>query len=184
MSHQERTGKRALTYSAWHRTDSIKRFMNNNVRKAMRLTMIDIDGAFVEAKHPYDRKPAALTEVAEISIPILPDSSYYKNAAILTELGKAANVPVYVVLYRPGAKLNPADTRWPDIEEFYVKECFPIASQEWHVMQPSEYADFLIYIRYEHKRIKRAGYQATLDFMASLPRLNDLDLERYYKFAS
>lgn len=179
MPHYERTGKRSLTYSAWHRRDSIKRFLAGEEVLASRLTMIDIDGAYVEAKHPYDRPPVALIETVETSRQLKPGDYYHKNVNILYQLGKKAEIPVFLVLYRPDySKPNPANESYPDIEEFYIKEFWPTHSTKWKVCTPEQYARFLVHLRHNHKRIKRNGSQLVLPFDDYLMELDDDDLER------
>lgn len=177
MSQNERTGIRSLTYSAWHRSKSIKRFLNGNEVVASRLTMIDIDGAFVEAKHPYDRPPVALIETAEVSRRLTPNDRYRKNAEVLYQVGKAANIPVFVVLYLPSSTPNPVDDRWPDIEEFYIQEWYPIRDNKWSVCSPEKYARFLVGLRQGHLRIKN-GYQFIFQFDPTIEQLSDADLDR------
>jgi len=179
MPHEERTGKRSLTYSEWHRVKSIRRFAPEVV--AARLTMIDIDGVFVEAKHPYDRKPVALVETVETGKSLKPTDYYYKNVNILYQLGKAANVPVFLVLYKPDhATRNPAAPDHPDIAEFYIKEWWPNRSKKWKVCNPKQYANFLICLRQSHIEIKRNGPQLRLPFDDYSQELSDDDLERYW----
>lgn len=174
MPHNERTGRRSSIYSQWHRRDSIKRFLAGNEVLAARLTMIDIDGLYVEAKHPYDRPPVALVETVETSTKLKPSSYYPKSVNILYHLGKAANIPVFLVLYRPGRR----DVSPPDIEEFYVKEYYPGNSKKWKVYNPEQYARFLVHLRQGHIRMKKQGPQLVLPIDECLQELDDDDLER------
>ena len=133
--------------------------------------MIDIDGIWVEAKHPYDRPPVALVETVEVSSRLSASSHYPKGINILYQLGKAANVPVFLILYHP-------DTRRSDIEEFYVKEYYPVQSKLWKIYTPDQYARFLVNLRQSHIRIKKNGKQLILPFDDFLMELDDSDLER------
>lgn len=179
MPQSERTGERPLTYSAWHRRDSIKRFLAGNDILASRLTMIDIDGAYIEAKHPYDRPPVALIETVEVSKKLKPTDYYPKSVNILYQLGKNANIPVFLVLYRPNyLSFNPADNRYPDIVEFYVKEYYPAKSKKWKIYNPEQYAKFLVYLRQSHIRMKKDGPQLILPFDEHLQELDDEDIDR------
>ena len=178
MPQNERTGKRALTYSAWHRKDSIKRFLGGKDVIASRLTMIDIDGMWIEAKHPYDRPPVALIETVEVSYKLKPESYYPKSANILYQLGKAANVPVFLLLYLPDNKPNPVSPEWPDIAEFYVKELYPTKSKLWKCYNPEGFARFLFYLRQSHVRVKKNGPQLILPADDYLTELDDSDIER------
>lgn len=175
MPHQELTGKRPSTYSYWHRKDSIKRFFGGNAVIASRLTMIDPDGIFIEAKHPYDRPPVALIEEAQVNYQLAPNSHHGKQARIMYQLGKAANIPVFLVLYLASSKPNPAYPQVPDIQEFYVKEQYPVLSKKWACMTPEEYALFLFYLRKNHIRIKKNGNQ--------LPLIPAFDMSSYSQFA-
>jgi len=179
MPQLERTNTRTLTYSAWHRRDSIKRFTAGGEVIASRLTMIDIDGVYVEAKHPYDRPPVALIETVEVSRRLSPTEYYPKSVNILYQLGKAANIPVFLVLYRPDySHRNPADKSWPDIIEFYVKEYYPVQSKKWKLYSPEQYAQFLVELRQGHLRIKKNGNQLILPFDTQVQVLDDDDIER------
>lgn len=171
MPLQERTYKRSTRYSEWHRPKSIKRFLAGNEILANRLTMIDIDGVYVEAKHPYDRPPVALIETVEVSRRLKPGSYYKKSVNILYQLGKAANIPVFLVLYLPGKQ-------FPDISEFYVKEYYPGHNKKWKVYSPDQYSKFLVYLRQNHTHMKKNGPQLVLPFNPDLLELDDDDLER------
>ena len=178
MSMKERTGFRSKEYSAWHRPSSIKRFLDVDAVVASRLNMIDIDGIYVEAKHPYDRLPAALVETVEVSTRLGQLDSYPKGVRILYQLGKAANVPVFLVLYKCLRQPNPADSSVLDIEEFYVKEVYPFEDKRWKVFTPDAYAKFLLAIRSDHVRIKQNGSQLPLIPNDMCRLLTDDDLER------
>lgn len=180
MPQQEITGERSLIYSEWHRRDSIKRFLAGNDVVASRLTMIDIDGAYVEAKHPYDRPPVALIETAQVFYQMKPESYHPKSANILFQLGKAAKIPVFLVLYLPHYQPNPAAPKWSDILEFYVKEYWPVKSEKWKVYSPEQYASFLVQLRQGHIRIKKNGPQLVLPFDEYLQELDDNDLEHHW----
>jgi len=173
MPHDERTWRRSSIYSAWHRRDSIKRFLAGNEVIASRLTMIDIDGMYVEAKHPYDRPPVALVETVEVSRKLNPTDYYPKSVNILYQLGKAANIPVFLVLYMPGTQGSQ-----PNIVEFYVKEFYPAQDKKWKVYTPENYAKFLVYLRQRHIQIKRTGPQLVMPFSNDFEILSDDDIER------
>jgi hypothetical protein len=146
---------------------------------ASRLTMIDIDALYVEAKHPYDRPPVALIETVEVSRPLKPDGYHPKSVNILYQLGRAANVPVFLVLYLPNHDMsNPADRQVFDITEFYVKEYYPVKSKGWKVYSPEQYAQFLVNLRQNHLRIKKSGSQLQLPLGEHLQEIDDDDIER------
>lgn len=171
MPFKERTYKRSTRYSAWHRPQSIKRFLAGNEILANRLTMIDPDAIYIEAKHPYDRPPVALVETVEISKKLKPEDYYPKCVEILFQLGKAANIPVFLVLYRP-------DESFPDIIEFYVKEYYPVRSKKWKVYSPELFASFLVNLRQSHIRLKKNGRQLILPFDKHIQELEDDDIEK------
>lgn len=175
MPQREIFGSRPKEYSAWHRRDSIKRFFAGNAVLASRLTMIDLDHVFIEAKHPYDRPPVALVEVARVDWKLSPDEQHPKSARITYQLGKAANVPVFLILYLVMGDWNPADPGVLDIAEFYVKEWYPIKSQKWSCMTPEEYAQFIFILRKNHIRIKKNGHQ--------LPLSPAFDMSKYTQFS-
>ena len=60
MSLKERYGKRDLTYSSWHRPESISRFLEK--RYAYNLDFIDLDA--IEYCH-FCKEPLALIELAQ-----------------------------------------------------------------------------------------------------------------------
>lgn len=144
--------------------------------------MIDLDAVYVEAKHPHDRPPVALMETAEVFYHLQPADYYEKSSRILTQLGKAANVPVFLTLYKADySRRNPADPSWPDIEMFYVKQCYPWPTGQWKVMNPEQYAAFLVWLREGHVRVKRTrGQQIPLAFSQITQSLNDDDLARLW----
>lgn len=85
MSQRERTGRRDLTYSRWHRIDSVRRYLP--VRIAWRLTAIDID--WCEACC-YCSKPLALVET-QVS------DRCPKDATITAALARSAGIPAFSV---------------------------------------------------------------------------------------
>jgi hypothetical protein len=184
MSDKERTGFRSKEYSAWHRTESIKRLLDGDAIIASRLSMINIDSIYIEAKHPYDRLPAALVETAEVSTRLGKLDAYPKGVRILYQLGKAANVPVFLILYKCHKRPNPADTSVRDIEEFYVKEVYPFKDERWKVFTPDAFAKFLLAIRSDHIRIKRNSSQLPLIPNDLCQLLTDDDLERRWYSAT
>jgi hypothetical protein len=177
MPHNEITGFRSKAYSLWHRTDSIKRFFNGNKVVASRLTMIDIDGVFVEAKHPYDRPPVALIEAAQVNYQLTPQSYHSKSSRILYQLGKAANIPVFLVLYLLNLwSRNPLDEKEFDILEFYVKEQYPQQQELWTIYTPDDYAMFLVALRENHISMKRNGQQLPMKFIEGGTPIGDSGL--------
>lgn len=164
MPHNEQTHSRPPHFSYWHRTESIQRFVGSY--RAKGLTMIDIDGIYAEAKHPYDRPPVALVETARVwADPKY--SGYEKKSQILYQLCKRANLPGFVVLYIVGG-VNPSrdaqEQGIEDIQLFFVRQIYPERTQKdrYHMMTPLQYALFLVWLRQEHQHIRQNPYQMYL----------------------
>lgn len=165
MTMTEQTGRRDLSYSAWHRPASIGRYLNGfNKDKhrikvidgpwceysdpyrrtpAEKLGMIDIDHLLVDGKHWRDRGPVALIESARTYT----DIPFEKIATLTAILGKQANLPVYVVLYKVADTPNPAQPECNDIEMFFVRQYWPQKMKGYIQMAPQEYAHFLVWLR-------------------------------------
>lgn len=103
--------------------------------------MIDIDAVlFVE----YDndgKQPLVLIETARDV------GQRVKPTTVLCALAKRADLPAWVVLYRPSESFNPADHNWPDIESFRVRRVWPHPIKEWTRVTPKEWAQWLVEIR-------------------------------------
>lgn len=146
--------------------------------------MFDIDGVWVEAKHPYDRPPVALVEVAEVSGRLGSLDNHSKSGRVMMQLGRAANVPVFLILYKCSRRPNPAKPASRDIEEFYVKELFPVPSERWAVLTPAAMVEFELLLREEHIRVKRNGSQLPLIPHNLDQMLTDDDLKRRWYSAT
>lgn len=160
MAAKEKTGIRSLTPSAWHRKDSIERFVDSNTAKGM--TMQDID--CVE----YDnatKTPLLLTEVG------LDVNQKDKPIGVLTKMsdmfGRAGVcVPFCTILYTPSDKPNPCIEAniimrglerqmdeikriggVPDIESFRVRCPSFFEDSNWYILSPKECALFLVNAR-------------------------------------
>ena len=166
MSSQEQTGIRDLIYSAWHREDSISRFIS--LSSAKQMSMQDID--FVE----YDySKPIIFKEVG------LDFGQSYKDVKLLLKTSRLCydfkndiytplKIPVLAVLYTPSDKINKYVNHKTyrdglqkkidefdeyggirDIENFRVKCFYPEFMQHgWQNLSPREYAEYLCNIRF------------------------------------
>lgn len=129
MSLDERTGKRDLLYSGWHRTQSIRRFLPYRV--AATLKVVDID--WCEACH-WCSEPVALIETQE-------SDRGPKPAVITQNLARLAGLRAFSVSYHRGED--------GDIDYFYVKQIAP--ASPWNTqMRPEEYAGFLAALRDQH----------------------------------
>ena len=132
MSQEERTGWRDLSYSRWHRTESMQRFMPRPV--AEKMFMWDADFYEVCA---YCGEAVALKEIQRS--PGVP-----KAADKLCRLGMRSHLPVYSISYWPSA-----DDK--DIDVFRVQRRYPYY-EEVHEFTPEEYAWFIVRLRNDHYR--------------------------------
>lgn len=140
MAQDEIHGTRDLTYSAWHRVDSIRRFVGSN-KEALSLAMIDID---VPVWAEYDdgtKQPLALIETAQDI------GQSMKPTTVTFNLAKMANLPCFVVLYSVSDNLNPAYPKVMDISQFRVKQLWPLSNPEWDMVSPYRWARILLRIR-------------------------------------
>lgn len=139
MSQEERTGIRDRTYSAWHRRGSLRRFVG--LEQAQLLAMADIDAALWVEYDDLSKVPLAIIETARDT------GDGYKSGTVLHHLAKRARLPGYVVLLRPAAKPNPADTRCQDVASFRVRRVWPRPENGWRELTPAEWANGLLRIR-------------------------------------
>jgi len=121
-------------YNAWHRTQSLKRFLPES--DARRISCIDVDATLFLEYSNCGRFPLLLLETA------MERGQNVKPTTVLTNLAKMADLPAMVVLYAPSREgtMNPADPRWPDIIRFRIKRLWPDPEAEWRRMKPAEYA--------------------------------------------
>jgi hypothetical protein len=151
MSSTERWGSsRDLTYSNWHREASMARFLNG--RASWALGLIDIDGL------EYCRScetPLALIETTRYQ------GSYRKSDYLTLRLAVRADVPMFTVFYeseRPQScphcgRYGPP---WPDPSAFHVMG--PRPARDVSVMDPAEYALWLLDLRLTHRRTCEKGW--------------------------
>lgn len=132
MTLEERSGKRDLVYSGWHRPSRIKRFLDP--RKAARLGMIDIDACEYCAAC---KAALALIEVKHHKAPV-------KTATVTLGLGQDANVPVFLVCYVP-------DESAEDIKAFQWKQLWPPPQPPARDLTLREYAEWLWSLRESHE---------------------------------
>lgn len=136
MSFAERTGKRDLSYSAWHRPASIQRFIGRIA--AQELMMVDIDAVECVAR---TREPVAMCETA-IDI-----GQEIKPSTVTLKVARACNVPCFTVLYSLAKRANPADDHWLDIDQFRVKRIDSDIDADWTIYTPTEWARILCTLR-------------------------------------
>jgi hypothetical protein len=152
----ELTGERDLTYSAWHRQRSTRRFVG--IDRAQSLGMIDIDGVLFVEYDTETREPLALIETACYV------GQRRKPATVTAALARRAGIPAFTVLYEAANDPNPADSRFPDIARFHVKRLWPQPERSWRIVEPEQWAKALLHIRH---------WMATL---GDLPDRFDLEL--------
>lgn len=138
MSQEEKTGRRDAHYSVWHRVRSIKRFVG--VENAQRLAMIDVDASLYVEYDDETKEPVALIETARDV------GQAFKTATVLRGLARRADIPAFVVLYKVGESMNPADPTCEDIESFRVQRLWPNRTR-WHVLTPQRWSEALLRIR-------------------------------------
>jgi hypothetical protein len=158
---EERYGTRDLSYSAWHRAASIRRFIG--WERAQLLSMCDADSMMWLEYHHQTKEPLALIEAA---IDLGQD---HKSATAITRLAKRARIPAYLVLYQRASQVNPADSRSLDVSGFRVKRLYPRAETRWRQVRPDEWANALLQIRaWQAKRLDvEAANDARYDTGAS-----------------
>lgn len=134
MSQEERTGHRDLTYSRWHRQQSVKRYLG--VERAAKLSMIDID----DVEYCWAcKEPLLIIETA------CANGVKCKTALVSEAVARRSQLPAAIVLYT-------VDPSGEDIASFHVRRLQPQADKDWEVMNPSQYAEWLWSFREEHDR--------------------------------
>lgn len=136
---EEHYGTRDLSYSAWHRAASIRRYVG--WERAQLLSMVDADCVLFLEYHHASKAPLALIEAA------IDMGQDYKPATAIRLLAKRARIPAYLVLYARAADRNPADPRCFDLTGFRVKRLYPRADLTWRRVAPDEWAQALLQIR-------------------------------------
>lgn len=137
MSHHERTGRRDLLYSGWHRPSRIRRYVD--AVTAAKLLAVDID--WCEACVHCSR-PLALVETQE-------SRRTPKPATITGRLAVMAGIPAYSVSYTPTDDGG-------DIAEFRVRQVAPERGDPL-VMTPAVYAYWLWGLRRTHDCAREGG---------------------------
>lgn len=138
MAQKERYGSRGLEYSAFHRTNSICRYLPFKV--AIKLSQIDLD-CIVYVEYEDDGKHILLLALIETARDV---GQQRKCTEVTLALGRKAKLEVYTVLYRLAQTANPADARYRDIDEFRMRRVWPSPEQSWRMLKPEEYARWLV----------------------------------------
>ena len=141
MSQKEKTGFRDASYSAWHRIDSIRRFVG--IEDAQLLAMIDVDAALFIEYHDQSREPLVLIETARDV------GQEYKTATVMRNLARRAEITAFVVLYTVGDLPNPAYPEHKDIAYFRVQRIWPEPATAWCLLSPQRWSETLLRIRRE-----------------------------------
>jgi hypothetical protein len=135
----ETYGTRDLSYSAWHRAASVRRFIG--WERAQLLTMCDADAVLWLEYAPGSKEPLALIEAA------IDVQQEHKPATAIAGLARKARIPAYVVLYDRAQNSNPADNRWRDVRGFRIKRLWPKPEAHWRHVTPAQWATALLRIR-------------------------------------
>lgn len=144
MSDHERSGRRDLLYSGWHRPAEIRRYIG--AVKAAQLEMIDVDSL---ESCPVCHKPLALGETKNSSKE--PSAFSARNTV---NLASEAQIPAFVVCYTCicGVTGEKHETREDcDIAEFRVQQRWPVL-EAVICMTPNVYAYWLYAFRVDHYR--------------------------------
>ncbi len=161
MAQKERTGKRDLSYSLWHRKPSMGRFVGEET--AHRMFYYDIDGVescFIKGRcYPL----------------IFIETAYYTSRPDINKKPKASlgsaeltDSMCFVVLYKrsktevlktelPGGGVMET----PDIEEVFIKQFYPV-EDKWTQQTPEEWAKNLLSLRKKQEKKLRARLGAPL----------------------
>jgi len=156
MASTELTNERDLTYSTWHRVQSIARY-TNTIFEAKSLVMMDFD--FVEYDY-FTKEPVLYIELTKdigqsynaILSKIYRDCGSYIVQAkkIFFANTHGPNItyeyapPVYLVCYKQANTPNPSNKRWPDIESFRIMELWPNKSKELIKFTPVQWVMKLV----------------------------------------
>jgi hypothetical protein len=80
-------------------------------QQAASLTVADLDSVLFTEYHYPDKLPLCLIEVGR-------DIGQDKPAGVIRRLAELANVPAYVVLYKPANDPNPVNPNWPGLKGY------------------------------------------------------------------
>lgn len=153
MAQEEKYGTRDRTYSAWHRRNSIRRFVG--IESAQTLAMIDLDAAVYVEYDDASKEPLSLIETARDV------GQSFKSAAVTKNLARKAGIPAFVLLYTPNGIRNPADDAWPDIASFRVRRIWRTET-EWRTMSPDDWAKFLVRLRQKESSLLDEAWKRQL----------------------
>jgi hypothetical protein len=146
MAQEEIYGTRDRTYSAWHRRNSLRRFVG--IECAQTASMIDLDAALYLN---YDNKTKEPTNLIETAIDV---GQSYKTATVTRNLARRVVPlsPAYTLLYTKSKSPNPADPTQQDIDRFRYRRIWPEPATGWIICSPHDWAHILMSIRKDAAR--------------------------------
>jgi hypothetical protein len=136
---EERFGQRDISYSAWHRTASLRRYLGEDL--AATLKCCDLDHSIWIEHADGTKEPILLIETA------MDVGQDWKATTVLRQLAKRANLPAYCVLYSRSNASNEGDVRFADIDSFRVRRVWPDPDSDWTELSPQQWAERLLIIR-------------------------------------
>jgi hypothetical protein len=140
---EERYGKRDLTYSAWHRTNSVARFLPEEDAKSLR--MIDLDALLFVEYEDGSNEPVALIETAQDC------GQEIKPVTVTLTLAQLCRreIRVFICLYTKSVEPNPLNPSERDIASFRTRCVWPLSERDhgWIVMTPKEWSERLLRLR-------------------------------------
>lgn len=141
MPQREVFGTRDRSYSAWHRIDSIRRFVG--IEKAQALGLIDLDASLYVEYDDNTKDPLILIETA------MDNGQDIKPATVTARLAQRCTPTVlaYVLLYKLSDVSNPADPTCKDIVSFRAQQLHPVKEREWTTFTPKQWAAYLLVLR-------------------------------------
>lgn len=145
MSQQERNGgRRELTYSHWHRRESIGRYLTGY--QAQFLYMADVDSV---ERCNFCHQPVALIETTRYL-----GGDFTKDARTTQTLASRAGTPAYTVYFIADEPRTCPTCRfwvpeWPDIHGFFVDGPLPTREPPRY-LDPLQYAEWLVELRLAH----------------------------------
>lgn len=151
MADYEKYGFRDAAYSAWHRPESIKRYIDEATAKSMR--QIDMDAILGDDIGLHDEGTTWVEFPADKSWPIAlietavdvgqPDKIAYATQ----NLARISNLPGGVVLYKLSERPNPVKPDVKDIDSFRARKLWPNPQAGFRNFSPSEYVKWLLAAR-------------------------------------
>jgi hypothetical protein len=162
---EEQTYKRWPTYSAWHRPESIDRYIKN-WKTSCSLSSVDIDHIFYMEWNKFRWFPLALIEAAG-------ETDKDKSGYMIGALGQLSRIPAYVVIYTPTVgKPNPKCVWAEDIASFRIRQVAPVPESEYRYMTCEEYAKWLVQLRDRESReqLRLRGVELTPNGTLFTPR--------------